>query len=124
MDYYTTWETPYPLNVTRMDSHGGWLGTAYDLARLAAQSDGGGRFPDLLSPDEGLDYLGSGIWNHNGALPGTIALLRVSRSLSYVVLMNRGDANYPEVIQVVANFMNGKTLNRTQWPQVDYFRQL
>lgn len=124
VDYYTTWETPYPLNVTRMDSHGGWLGTAYDLARLAAQSDGGGRFPDLLSPDEGLDYLGSGIWNHNGALPGTIALLRVSRSLSYVVLMNRGDANYPEVIQVVANFMNGKTLNRTQWPQVDYFRQL
>ncbi len=124
VDYYTTWETPYRLNVTRMDSHGGWLASAYDLALLAAQSDGGNRFPDRLRADEGLDYLSSGIWNHNGALPGTLALLRVSSSLSYVVLLNRGDANYPEVIQVVANFMNGKTLSRTQWPQVDYFRQL
>lgn len=124
VDYYTTWETPFPLNVTRMDSHGGWLATAYDLALLAAQSDGGSRFPDLLSPGEGLDYLGSGLWSHNGALPGTLALLRVSSSISYAVLLNRGDANYPEVIQQIANFMNGKTLNRVEWPQVDYFRQL
>jgi hypothetical protein len=28
------------------------------------------------------------------------------------------------VIQYIANFMNGKTLNRTEWPQRDYFRQL
>ena len=122
--YYSSWASPYDLNVTRMDSHGGWLASAYDLALLAVQSDGGSRFKDLLQAGEGLDYLGGGIWNHNGALPGTTALLRVSSGLSYVVLMNRGDANFPEVIQYIANFMNGKTLNRTEWPQRDYFRQL
>jgi len=122
--YYSSWASPYDLNVTRMDSHGGWLATAYDLALLAAQSDGGTRFPDLLQVGERLDYLSGGVWSHNGALPGTTALLRVSSGLSYVVLMNRGDENFQEVIQFVANFMNEKTLNRTEWPQVDYFRQL
>lgn len=122
--YYSRWMSPYDLNVTRMDSHGGWLASAYDLALLAAQSDGGGRFPDLLQTGEGLDYLSGGIWSQNGALPGTTALLRVSSGISYVVLMNRGDENFPEVIQYIANFMNGKTLNRAEWPQVDYFRQL
>jgi hypothetical protein len=38
--------------------------------------------------------------------------------------MKRGEENFQEVIQYIANFMNQKTLNRTQWPQVDYFRQL
>lgn len=122
--YYSSWASPYGLNVTRMDSHGGWLASAYDLALLAAQSDGGGRLPDLLQAGEGLDYLSGGVWNHNGALPGTTALLRVSSGISYVVLMNRGDQNFPEVIQYIANFMNSKTLNRAEWPQVDYFRQL
>ena len=122
--YYSRWMSPYDLNVTRMDSHGGWLASAYDLALLAAQSDGGGRFPDLLQTGEGLDYLSGGIWSQNGALPGTTALLRVSSGISYVVLMNRGDENFPEVIQYIANFMNGKTLNRAEWPQLDYFRQL
>lgn len=122
--YYANWELPYPLNVTRMDAHGGWLASAYHLARLAVQSDGGGNFPDLLPPGAGLDYLSTGIWQHNGALPGTTALLRVSAGLSYVVLMNRGEENFQEVIQYIANFMNQKTLNRSQWPQVDYFKQL
>ena len=122
--YYSRWLSPYDLNVTRMDSHGGWLASAYDLALLAAQSDGSGRFPDLLATGQGLDYLSGGIWSHNGALPGTTALLRVSSGISYVVLMNRGDENFPEVIQYIANFMNGKTLNRAEWPQLDYFRQL
>ena len=37
--------------------------------------------------------------------------------------MNRGEANFQAVIQLIINFMNEKTLNRTGWPQVDYFRQ-
>ena len=122
--HYANWEPPYPLNVTRMDAHGGWLASAYHLARLAVQSDGGVNFPDLLPPGIGLDYLSTGIWQHNGALPGTTALLRVSSGLSYVVLMNRGEENFQEVIQYIANFMNQKTLNRSQWPQIDYFKQL
>lgn len=122
--YYSNWQPPQNLNVTRMDAHGGWLASAYHLALLAVQSDGGGQFPDLLNAGEGLDYLGDALWFHNGALPGTTALLRVNSGTSYVVLMNRGEENFQEVIQYIANFMNQKTLNRTQWPQVDYFRQL
>ena len=124
VSYYSNWQPPQNLNVTRMDAHGGWLASAYHLALLAAQTDGGTNFPDLLPPGTGLDYLSTGVWQHNGALPGTTALLRVSSGLSYVVLMNRGEENFQEVIQYISNFMNQKTLNRSQWPQVDYFRQL
>ena len=124
VSYYSNWQPPQNLNVTRMDAHGGWLASAYHLALLAAQTDGGTNFPDLLPPGTGLDYLSTGVWQHNGALPGTTALLRVSSGLSYVVLMNRGEENFQEVIQYISNFMNQKTLNRTLWPQVDYFRQL
>ncbi|MDA8686509.1 beta-lactamase family protein [Robiginitalea sp.] len=124
VSYYSNWQPPQNLNVTRMDAHGGWLASAYHLALLAAQSDGGGQFPDLLNAGEGLDYLGDALWFHNGALPGTTALLRVNSGISYVVLMNRGEENFQEVIQYITNFMNQKTLNRSQWPQVDYFRQL
>lgn len=113
----------YPLNVTRLDATGGWLASAYHLALLAAQTDGGGNFPDLLEPGEGLDYLNGGIWEIAGALPGSIALLRVSSGISYVVLINRADENFEAVIETLTAFMNEKTLNRTQWPPINYFQK-
>jgi hypothetical protein len=38
--------------------------------------------------------------------------------------MKRGEENFQEVIQYIANCWNQKTLNRTQWLQSDYFREL
>ena len=37
------------MNVARMDSHGGWLGSAADLTRFASNIDA--RHPTLLTPE-------------------------------------------------------------------------
>ena len=121
--YFTEAVLDYPLNVTRLDAAGGWLASAYHLALLAAQTDGGGNFPDLLEPGEGLDYLGGGVWEIAGSLPGSIAVLRVSSGISYAVVMNRADYNFEAVIERLIAFMNEKTLMRTQWPLINYFQK-
>jgi CubicO group peptidase (beta-lactamase class C family) len=89
-------ENPYGMNVARMDSHGGWLASATDLARFAA--DIGARRPTLLTPESiatmtapgpasdpgsAVKYArgwnvrndGKGNWWHNGSLPGTTAIM-------------------------------------------------
>jgi CubicO group peptidase (beta-lactamase class C family) len=42
-------EDPYAINVTRMDSHGGWLATPTDLVNFALRVDGFDNPPDILS---------------------------------------------------------------------------
>ncbi|MDG1570696.1 serine hydrolase [Robiginitalea sp. M366] len=121
VSYYTRWQVPYPLNVTRMDAHGGWLARAYDLALLAAQTDGSPNFPDFLDRGEGVSYLSRSSWGHNGALPGTTAVLKVGYPLSYVVLFNAGNSNFHETLQAVIDFMEEKTRDRTSWPQDNFF---
>jgi CubicO group peptidase (beta-lactamase class C family) len=79
---------PYGMQVARMDAHGGWVANAPDLLRFLRAVDGG----DLLSTDSlttmttgtapmstyarGWAVDGAGNWDHNGALPGTLSLLR------------------------------------------------
>jgi CubicO group peptidase (beta-lactamase class C family) len=121
--YFTETVPENPLNVTRLDAAAGWLASAYHLALLAAQTDGGSSFTDLLEPGEGLDYLGGGVWELAGSLPGSIAVLRVSTGISYAVLMNRADDNFEAVIEGIIAFMNEKTLMRTQWPPINYFQK-
>ena len=41
-------EDPYNMQVTRMDSHGGWLATAIDLTRFAVHVNGFPGKPDIL----------------------------------------------------------------------------
>ncbi|NJB72619.1 CubicO group peptidase (beta-lactamase class C family) [Saonia flava] len=119
--YYSNWFSPYDMNVTRMDSHGGWIASAKSLALLAVQSDTRTAYPDLFRRGEGLDYLISGHWNHNGALPGTITVLYVGSPVSYTVLMNKGDANFQEMIQIIRGFMDRKISDRESWPSIDLF---
>ncbi|MEU1970213.1 serine hydrolase [Microbacterium sp. NPDC019599] len=84
-------EDPYDMKVARMDAHGGWLANAPDLLCFLRAVDGrdGG---DLLTAAEittmttgttvrpgyarGWAVDGAGNWDHNGALPGTLSLLR------------------------------------------------
>lgn len=91
-------EDPYGMKVARMDAHGGWIATPIDLLRVLRTIDGGDG-GDVLSastvttmttvPAGVTDAAGNptgyargwGItaaddWDHNGALPGTLALLR------------------------------------------------
>jgi CubicO group peptidase (beta-lactamase class C family) len=46
--YYGRDEDPYSMNVTRMDAHGGWIGTPDDLVRFARRVGGSNRVPNLL----------------------------------------------------------------------------
>lgn len=101
---------PYQHRIDRMDSHGGWLGTAVDMLRFAVRVDGRGSdvlsaasiatmtTPSGLPGSEGY-AAGWGInpstshdpgtWSHAGVLPGTTALLqRTDDDLCLVVLTN------------------------------------
>jgi CubicO group peptidase (beta-lactamase class C family) len=49
--YGQSGENPYSCNVARMDSHGGWLATARDLAIFAGHFDGSEMLTALPEPD-------------------------------------------------------------------------
>jgi CubicO group peptidase (beta-lactamase class C family) len=121
VSYYSSWFPPYQLNVNRMDSHGGWVASASDLARFAVHVDTHGGVPDIVQREEAMGYLQNGNWNHNGALPGTIAVLEVNYPFTFVVLLNRGETNFYEIIQAVRNFMYEKIYERQAWPKQDLF---
>lgn len=98
-------DDPYALNVTRMDSHGGWIASASAIARFAsgletvltptsiaeelAPSSDRGRYAKgwRISP-------GGNAW-HSGHLAGTTArMVRTRNGLCFVALLNtrhRGD---------------------------------
>ncbi|HEX6376359.1 MAG TPA: serine hydrolase domain-containing protein [Allosphingosinicella sp.] len=80
--------SPYSLPVRRMDSHGGWIGSASDYTRFLLAIDGSGAPPDLLSrasvkamrtrsTAEGGHNYGHGVGTdgtdvgHNGSLTGS-----------------------------------------------------
>lgn len=97
-------EDPYALNVTRMDSHGGWIANPMDLLRFTHQITGGAGGPALLKPEtvramttlsiepgraRGWFISGSGHWWHSGDLAGTSAILvRLTSGLCWAALVN------------------------------------
>jgi CubicO group peptidase (beta-lactamase class C family) len=97
-------EDPYAYNISRMDSHGGWIATAADLARFLVYID---KFPvrkDILTPSTlNMMYTGStantaygcgwGIsgnnYVHTGSLPGTATeQARLDNGFNFVILTN------------------------------------
>jgi len=105
-------EDPYTMNVARMDSHGGWLATATDLALFAGRLSASGNLPGVLKPatlsrmvtpgpaqppSAEVKYArgwlvrgeGKGNWWHNGSLPGTTSILvRTASGFSWAALCN------------------------------------
>jgi CubicO group peptidase (beta-lactamase class C family) len=105
-------ENPYKMNVTRMDSHGGWLATPSDLVQFLNRVDGFSSTPSLLkpetirimttpspvsSPSGPVRYArgwqvrnnGQGNWWHNGSLPGTTTIMvRTATGLCWAALTN------------------------------------
>lgn len=97
VSYYTD-DKPdtYDMNVPRMDSHGGWIGTPMEMLKFAMSVDGFPEPKDLLTADsiekmtasEGIykDYACG--WNvnqhgnywHSGSLPGLTSLMVRTRS--------------------------------------------
>ncbi len=88
----------YIMNVSRMDSHGGWISTAGDLVRFASQ------LPLLLNQDSIHAMMTHGVsesyargwnvnkvpnWWHNGSLPGTSTIMvHTAKGLCWAGLLN------------------------------------
>lgn len=98
-------DDPYKLNVTRMDSHGGWIATPTDLARFATHVDGFDPRRNILKPEtikkmttlsdvkpnyaRGWMVNERGHWWHGGDLGGTSAILvRTSTRYCWAALTN------------------------------------
>jgi CubicO group peptidase (beta-lactamase class C family) len=98
-------ESPYDMNVRRMDSHGGWIATPSDLVNFAMRVDGFSYTPSILEPAtidtmttptsanpnyaKGWGVDAAGNWWHTGSLSGTISLLvRTSSGLCWAALTN------------------------------------
>jgi CubicO group peptidase (beta-lactamase class C family) len=105
-------EDPYKMNVTRMDSHGGWVAAPSDLVQFLNHLGGFPNNPALLKP-ETLERMttpaaaypqsapakyargwmvrnnGKGNWWHNGSLPGTTTILvRTATGMCWAALAN------------------------------------
>jgi CubicO group peptidase (beta-lactamase class C family) len=105
-------ENPYNMNVTRMDSDGGWIATSADLVQFLDHVAGAGGLTPLLktetirmmtTPSPAYSQAspgkyargwmvrddGKGNWWHNGSLPGsTTIMVRTSTGLCWAGLMN------------------------------------
>ncbi len=98
-------ESPYRMNVRRMDSHGGWIASATDLVRFAIRAaqfpaPRGFLKPELLREMMTASAANAGYakgwavnsvpnWWHNGSLPGTTSIMvRTASGLCWAGLTN------------------------------------
>jgi CubicO group peptidase (beta-lactamase class C family) len=105
-------ENPYDMNVTRMDSHGGWIASPASLVQFLDHVAGSGQIPAMLKPEtirmmttpapaypqnSPAKYArgwmvrgnGAGNWWHNGSLPGsTTIMVRTATGLCWAALTN------------------------------------
>jgi CubicO group peptidase (beta-lactamase class C family) len=96
---------PYNMNVTRMDSHGGWIATPKDLVQFAMHVDGFKTTPNILAahtlktmttataanPRYACGWSVNNIpnWWHDGSLPGTLSILvRTASGLCWAAFTN------------------------------------
>ena len=98
-------EDPYSFNIHRMDSHGGWVSTAKDLAAFLVKVDG---FPDkadllqaatlttMTTASTANPHYACGWavntadnWSHIGSLPGSeTEIIRAATGWNFVMLVN------------------------------------
>jgi len=98
-------DDPYVLDPRRMDAHGGWVATAYDLAQLLVHVDGFPEKPDILQPSSiktmttpspaepgyacGWAVNAGGDWWHVGGMSGTATeIIRGGNGWGFVLLAN------------------------------------
>ncbi len=104
-------EEPYKINITRMDSDGGWIASSTELVQFLNHVAGAPGIPALLKPatiqtmttpasayPQGparyargwmVSGNGAGNWWHNGSLPGTTTMmLRTATGMCWAALTN------------------------------------
>jgi CubicO group peptidase (beta-lactamase class C family) len=107
-------ENPYDMNVTRMDSHGGWLASPHDLVLFLNHVDGFQSTPNILKTETiKLMTAGSSVnsgyargwavnnvpnWWHNGSLPGTSTIMvRTASGFCWAALTNTRTTSGPDI---------------------------
>jgi CubicO group peptidase (beta-lactamase class C family) len=107
-------ENPYDMNVTRMDSHGGWLATPRDLVAFLNHVDGFKSTPNILRPEtiklmtapgavnsgyaRGWAVNNAPNWWHSGSLPGTTTIMvRTASGFCWAALTNTRRAGQPDI---------------------------
>jgi CubicO group peptidase (beta-lactamase class C family) len=103
-------QNPYSMNVRRMDSHGGWLARAWDLAMFASHVDGHSANRNILEPGsirqmtiassanagyaKGWAVNRVPNWWHTGSLPGTTTIMvRTASGFCWAALANTREAS-------------------------------
>jgi CubicO group peptidase (beta-lactamase class C family) len=105
-------EDPYKMNVTRMDSHGGWVASPTGLVQFLDHLGGSANLPSLLKPETirimttpapaypqnspgkyARGWMvrndGQGNWWHSGSLPGsTTIMVRTASGMCWAALTN------------------------------------
>jgi CubicO group peptidase (beta-lactamase class C family) len=130
----------YTLNVTRFDSHGGWIASPIDLQRFLVRVDGLPSKPDIITAashtlmttdshvkdDKGNDpnyAFGWGVspqW-HNGAMEGTVSYLAVlPNGYTVAAVVNTRPAN-DGFAGNLSNTMQRIVQHITTWPNYDLF---
>ncbi|MGA7030828.1 MAG: serine hydrolase domain-containing protein [Candidatus Acidiferrales bacterium] len=122
-------EDPYKMNVTRMDSHGGWIATPSDLAIFLDHVAGAGNVPGLLKPETITTMTtpspaypqgaagkyargwmvrdnGAGNWWHSGSLPGTTTIMvHTATGLCWAALANTRTEPSDEIGTAIDNMV-------------------
>lgn len=101
---------PYNMNVTRMDSHGGWIARPADLVQFFMHVDGFAAPPNILKPQtiqtmttasaananyaKGWEVNKANNWWHNGSLPGTSTIaVRTHSGFCWAAFINTRRSN-------------------------------
>ncbi|HMG82418.1 MAG TPA: serine hydrolase [Ferruginibacter sp.] len=130
---------PYDFNITRMDSHSGWLATATDMARFLAHVDGLSSLtiispnainvmttPSTANPQYACGWfldIPNQAWYHPGGLPGSGAQETISTkygNFNFVVLTNTQNITSTfghDMGQIVYNAISIPQ----PWPNYDLF---
>jgi len=135
--YGQSGEDPYAYNITRMDSHGGWVATATDLARFLVYVDGFKVRPDIISESARTTMITGSAANpsyacgwsvnganyfHQGSLPGTATeQARTQQGYNFVILTNTRSLNTNFSSGLDNLFWNALAQNPT-WPGYDLFK--
>jgi CubicO group peptidase (beta-lactamase class C family) len=121
-------EDPYKLNITRMDSHGGWIASSTELVQFLNHVAGAPGIPALLKPATikmmttpapayppgDARYArgwmvrddGAGNWWHNGSLPGTTSIMvRTSTGFCWAALCNTRSQPSNEIDSAIDQMM-------------------
>jgi N-acyl-D-amino-acid deacylase len=104
-----------------MDSHGGWIASAVDLARFAAALDAPDRFPAVGGPTFKNAFFPE--YFHFGAISGTSALFRHGPDgLSYGVVFNsRRHRTDREICEAIHDSIKQALAEIAVWPTDDLF---